>query len=247
MHHVQKSLMMGLAWQFMYWSVHFISSLTLPSYVKKKPYDRNLWCQFTLSFFKGGMVFCATLLVAVRDGAVVALINSDSYDGPVLGTGMELPLCMYLGYATSDLLCVIAYYDGAKGDASMVVHHVATCLAWIYVLEVDFAHDMACVTCFTEFTTPFLALRWFMSDLGLKKHPVYALNGLVIMVGWYVFRIGIYTILFGIKAVYLWPNLIQRDAPIFFLWCVGAILQVIWAHKLTKGFIQVVRKREHEE
>ena len=95
-----------------------------------------------------------------------------------------------------------------------------------------------------EFTTPLLALRWFLSEAGLKSHPLYAVNGLLVVVGWWVFRIGLFVGFFGYKLARMAAsgNVIPRDYPIVASWLIGVVLQVTWAEKITTGFVKVVKE-----
>ena len=132
-------------------------------------------CQFVCSFVKGTVISVLCFPIAFRNAE--QCWAADSLDGAVNGTDMELPLYVFLGYALSDLLSIVAYFRRGKGDTAMVVHHVATASIWSYLLAIDFGYTFANVACLVECTTPLLAVRWFMASSRLKTHPFYVFNG----------------------------------------------------------------------
>jgi len=145
-------------------------------------------------------------------------------------------------YSISDLISILSSFERGKGDAAMVIHHIITGFCWGYMLAMNFAYTFACVGCLCEFTTPLLAIRWFMALTHLKSHNLYIVNGLVILVGWWVLRIFIFVGFFGWKIFIFHSTglLTLRDAPIVLVWAVASVLQVHWCQKLTKGFAKVV-------
>jgi len=151
------------------------------------------------------------------------------------------------------LLCLLAYFFfpfrhtdthtcACAHAQAMVIHHIITGFCWGYMLAMNFAYTFACVGCLCEFTTPLLAIRWFMALTHLKSHNLYIVNGLVILVGWWVLRIFIFVGFFGWKIFIFHSTglLTLRDAPIVLVWAVASVLQVHWCQKLTKGFAKVV-------
>jgi len=238
---VPRLATMVAAFQGIYYCAHFASSVFAPKYRTLSVAEQNLWCQFTCSFIKGTVLCC--LIYPMVWANFAAFRSVTSLDGAVNGTGMEFPLYWFTGYAISDTVSLVRFY--AKGDKAMVIHHVATMLTWCYLLHLDFGHDLAAIACLVEFTTPLLALRWFMATLGAKDHPLYVVNGLVILLSWWALRVGVYVVWFGVKSFSIIANgrlRLPRDAPIVAAWLVGSALQLLWAKKLTVGFAKVVRE-----
>jgi len=224
----QRVVVFLLLFQALFWVAHLISkSVFADKYVKLSPCDRNQWCQFVCSFVKGTVISVLCFPIAFRNAE--QCWAADSLDGAVNGTDMELPLYVFLGYALSDLLSIVAYFRRGKGDTAMVVHHVATASIWSYLLAIDFGYTFANVACLVECTTPLLAVRWFMAS-SLKTHPFYVFNGLMILIGWWALRIGVYVGFFGWKVHVIYISSFQpsRDLPVFVAWLVGAVLQILW-------------------
>ena len=233
-----------LLFQALFWLSHLFCSHPLSpvayKYTKLSAADRNVWCQFVCSFVKGVAVCCLCYPVAWRNAE--ALRMTDSFDGVLDKSEMQLPLYLFMGYAISDTVSIASYFQRGKGDTALIIHHLATASIWCYILALDFAYNLACIACLVEFTTPLLAVRWFMASSRLKTHPLYVFNGLMILVGWWVLRIGLYVGFFSWRLQYLVARgLSSREGPVLLAWLVGAVLQVFWGQKLTVGFIKVVK------
>jgi hypothetical protein len=67
----------------------------------------------------------------------------------------------------------------------------------------------------------------------MQAHPLFALNGLTIFFGWWVFRLGGYVSLLGYKWVDLWHMVGWREVPTLACWVAGAVLQVLWGGKIS--------------
>ena len=61
---------------------------------------------------------------------------------------------------------------------------------------------MTVIFSFTEATTPFVNFRWFLYETDLKNSSLYAVNGLVLWLSWFVIRIAL--IPFIVYKIYLW-------------------------------------------
>lgn len=169
-----------LLFQMLFWVSHLVSSNLLAyKYNNLSPYDRNQWNQFVCSFVKGTVICGLCYPIAFRNAE--QFLRADSLDGAINETDMEPPLYLFLGYALSDLVSIMSYFQRGRGDTAMVVHHVATACIWSYLLALDFAYPFACVACLVECTTPLLALRWFMASSRLKSNPLYVFNGISIV------------------------------------------------------------------
>jgi len=231
---------MVAAFQGIYWTSKVTANRFSGKYRSLTPYDQNQWAQFVCSFVKGSVV-CATIYPIVWKNWP-KIFDVESFDGGIKGSGTELPLYVFLGYALSDTSSVLSHFDRSKGDTSMLIHHIITAGGWIYLLTLDFGRDLACIACMVEFTTPLLALRWFMALYDLKPHRLYVANGLLILVAWWVFRVFLYIGFFGYKLCFIMQLNMPRDVPVVIAWAVGSALQLLWAYKLTIGFFEVMKE-----
>ncbi len=86
-------------------------------------------------------------------------------------------------------------------------------------------------------------------QLGLKDSPLYMINGVIFVLSWLLIRV-----LFAMPAAtYLiatqWASLEHLPAwrlyPYAGCFGVGAVLNVIWSHKLFSGALKLLREGEH--
>jgi len=229
-----------VGFQSLFWASKMLAFRFSKKYRTLTPYDQNQWAQFVCSFVKGTLV-CAKIYPVVWL-YWPKVFEFDSFDGGIKGTAVEQPLYVFLGYALSDTISVISQFDHRKGDAPMLIHHIITAGGRMYLLMVDFGRDIACVACMVEISTPLLAVRWFMALFDLKTGPLYVINGLLILIMWWVLRVFLYVGFFGYKLYYVMTLSVPRDIPIVVAWTVGSALQLFWAYKLTVGFVKVANK-----
>lgn len=238
--------------QVLFWAAHVVSTKSRRlsrKYLSLDSYDRNQWCGFVCSFVKGVAICSLCYPIAFRNAWI--FWEADSLDGAVNGTDMELPLYLFLGYALSDTVTILSYFRPDKGDTAMLIHHIATLCIWSHLLHLDFAYTFACIACLVECTTPLLAARWFMASTSLRTHSIYILNGLMILVGWWLLRILVFVGFFGWKLHVIFEGSLRgvspRDWPVIAMYLIGALLQILWCHKLTAGFIKIVRTSMKKE
>ena len=103
-----------------------------------------------------------------------------------------------------------------------------------------------------EVTTPFVNLRYFLSQLGYKDSTLYFVNGLIMTILWFVFRIcyGLYI------GIWIWrmhdqiaamPSFITRWVSIWGGYTVAYLLQWLWFVKIMKGAIKVLLAEEKSD
>ena len=207
--------------QALFWLSHFVSTNPVCPFAYKynslSSADRNLWCQYVCSFVKGSSVCYLCFPIALRNAE--ALFRTHAFDGVLDKSEMGLPLYLFLGYAISDSVSIVSYFKRGKGDTALIIHHLATAMIWAYILALDFAYNLACIACLVEFTTPLLSIRWFMASSRLKTHPFYVFNGLMILIGWWLLRVGLFIGFFGWRVGYfVFSGVISpRDWPVSFL------------------------------
>lgn len=151
-----------------------------------------------------------------------------------------------LGYYFYDLQMVIQKYP-KLGETPVILHHVMYMLGAVSIILYDYAHFILVLFNLTEASTPFVNLRWFLSESGLDAHysTLYAVNGIAM---WLMFGIcRIYTCLW-IFPVYIWYGQWSTvvSFPYFMIFfsmlLVGGIsvLNLFWYYKITMGLVKVV-------
>lgn len=85
-----------------------------------------------------------------------------------------------LGYFATDLLLLWAYFP-AFGGPEMALHHVAALTSVAAAAFQGQAHAYTLALLATECTTPFVNLRFLLDKGGWRDHPLYALNGFLLL------------------------------------------------------------------
>ncbi|KAL9645500.1 hypothetical protein ABK040_000566 [Willaertia magna] len=161
------------------------------------------------------------------------------------------------GYMLVDLVYVILYFPQI-GGVDMIIHHLFIMTAEIVTAENQLIEILGVTVCFTEYTTFFINMRWFLVTANLKESNLYIINGLLLWLVWAITRIGfaIYCLLFFIYKFNDWMILIEKIGNLkgYFLFCFYliqslnlAILNVMWFYKLTMGVYKVLFAKKDVE
>ncbi len=94
-----------------------------------------------------------------------------------------------------------------------------------------------------ELTTPFINARWFMDKAGMKSSMLYLVNGLIMLVSWFLLRVLLFGYM-GWRIVVMWDQImtltgVQKSAVIF-AYTVGYGLQLFWFKKILRGALKAV-------
>ena len=113
----------------------------------------------------------------------------------------------FFAYIANDQVCaltgVIAKLMNAQRlsgeDGAFIAHHVCILLTWWSFLTDDWGHLFALAAMMTEVTALFSNLHYFLLKMHLKSNPLFALNGLALLVSWYWCRIWGYVIFMSMR------------------------------------------------
>jgi len=122
---------------------------------------------------------------------------------------------------------------GAVSFSFCLYHHSA----YVYIL----------LFAFTEISTPFVNLRWFLSHSGLSESPIYLVNGALMVFIFFTARIfpmipiQAYIVLHNIKDV---ARLSGTPLAIFYVvgLTAGASLNLYWGRLMAKGLMKLLQK-----
>uniref|UniRef100_A0A453FSY4 TLC domain-containing protein n=1 Tax=Aegilops tauschii subsp. strangulata TaxID=200361 RepID=A0A453FSY4_AEGTS len=88
-----------------------------------------------------------------------------------------------IGYFLTDLTMILWHFP-SLGGKEFLLHHGLSMYAICLALFSGKAHMYILMVLFTEATTPFVNLRWYLDVAGQKDHNLYLYNGLAMFVGW---------------------------------------------------------------
>lgn len=180
------------------------------------------------------------------------LFKDDSQEKLVVNrtsTFSDSVLSFSTGYFLTDLAFVIWNFP-ALGGLEYVLHHGLSLFSIIQSLLSGQAHIYILMVLFTEGTTPFVNLRWYLDTAGLKSSKLYIWNGVALFFGWLVARIFLFMFLF----THMWTHFdeVKQVFPMGFysLLVVPPVLSVMnlfWFWKIAKGMVKTLSKAKHSK
>ncbi|KAM0051083.1 putative TRAM/LAG1/CLN8 domain-containing protein [Helianthus debilis subsp. tardiflorus] len=154
-------------------------------------------------------------------------------------------LGMSIGYFFSDLAMIIWTYP-TLGGVEYLLHHGLSLFAIIQSLISGQVQFYILMVLFTEITTPFVNLRWYLDVAGMKNSTLYLLNGIAMFIGWLVARV--------ILFVYFFYHMFTHfDQVKYVFYPMGyytlltvpptlAMMNLFWFWKIAKGMIKTLTK-----
>lgn len=133
----------------------------------------------------------------------------------------------------------------------IIIHHILVPLVGFPAMMIARGGQGDCIlgTAFlVEASTPFVSLRVILCHLGLKDSRVYVVNGLFMLVTFFVCRVTIFPVLYvwyvrleGLESLLSSP--IWVHCAVAGLWCP----QLFWFAKMLKGSIKLISDAKHRK
>ncbi|XP_022149741.1 transmembrane protein 56-B isoform X2 [Momordica charantia] len=159
----------------------------------------------------------------------------------------DMTLGFSIGYFLSDLAMVLWYFP-ALGGLEYVLHHALSLFSIVQSLLSGQGQIYILMVLFTESTTPFVNLRWYLDNAGNKNSNFYVVNGIALFFGWLVARILLFIYFFS----HMYRNFdeVKTVFPLGFysLLAVPPVLSMMnlfWFWKIARGMIKTIRKARH--
>lgn len=247
--HWLLSVIVGIAMcKIVYELTGVVSLLFFKGYNKYSDKEKLEWNNRGFSTFHAIVVAVASLyLLLVSD-----LFDEDSHNELIINRTSTLSdtiLGISLGYFLSDLAMVIWNFP-ALGGMEYVLHHGLSMFSIFQSLVSGQGLIYILMVLFTESTTPFVNLRWYLDVAGQKKSNLYTCNGVALFLGWLVARILLFVFFFyhmfihfdQVKLVYPLGFYSLLTIPV-----VLTMMNVFWFWKIAKGMIKTLSKARHSE
>lgn len=191
--------------------------------------------------------------ITVSTAAAYFLFISDFFDnhGPIgvvfcSSIMSQMTLGVSIGYFISDLAMILWFYP-ALGGEEYVLHHLLSIISMSLSLYSGHAHFYIYIVLFSEVTTPFVNLRWYLNVVGMKTSKAYAINGIFLFFGWLIARVILFAYFF--IHIYLHYDQVREIFPIgyYCLFIVPpslAMMNLFWFYKILRGLLRLVLKRD---
>ncbi|KAL2317339.1 hypothetical protein Fmac_031215 [Flemingia macrophylla] len=229
-----------------YASTAILSSLFFKGYGKLNSVEKNEWNNRGFSTVHALFVsFASFYLLILSD-----LFNVKSHDDVVItrsSTTSDTVLGISIGYFLTDLAMILWNFP-ALGGLEYVLHHGLSIGSIALSLISGQVQIYILMVLFSESTTPFVNLRWYLDLAGLKSSKLYIWNGVALFFGWLVARIFLFMFLFyhigthlnEVKEYFLFGVYTLIMVP-----SVLAVLNICWFWKIAKGLVKTLTKAKH--
>ncbi|XP_014502726.1 transmembrane protein 56-B-like isoform X1 [Vigna radiata var. radiata] len=230
-----------------YTSTAFLSSLLIKGYSKLSSAEKIEWNNRGFSTFHALFVSSASFyLIFLSDvfnenSQEVVINKSSRLSDTVLGIS--------IGYFLTDLAMILWKFP-ALGGLEYVLHHGLSIGSITLSLLSGQVHIYILMVLFSESTTPFVNLRWYLDIAGLKSSKLYIWNGIALFLGWLVARIFLFMFLF----YHIWTHLVEVQEVFLFGFytlimvpSVLAVMNIFWFWKIAKGMVKTLTKAKHNK
>ncbi|KAL4587872.1 hypothetical protein LXL04_000747 [Taraxacum kok-saghyz] len=229
--------------KFAYEVTGVISPLIFKGFNKLEKAQKLEWKNRGFSTFHaifaaiGALYFLLVSDLFDENSQQVLLINRSS-------RSLDTLLAMSIGYFLSDLTMIIWTYP-TLGGIEYLLHHGLSMLALGQALLSGQVQFYILIVLFTEITTPFVNLRWYLDVAGKKNSTLYVMNGVGMFVGWLVARVILFVFFFyhmfthfdQVKQVYTMGYYSLLTIPPAL-----AVMNLNWFRKIAKGLIKTITK-----
>ncbi|KAL9316433.1 hypothetical protein ACSQ67_017434 [Phaseolus vulgaris] len=164
-----------------YTSTAILSSLLFKGYGKLSSAEKIEWNNRGFSTFHALFVSSASFYLVILSDVFIA----KSHDDIVINKSSRLSdtvLGISIGYFLTDLAMVLWNFP-ALGGLEYVLHHGLSIGSITLSLISGQVHIYILMVLFSESTTPFVNLRWYLDIAGLKSSKLYIWNGIALFFG----------------------------------------------------------------
>ncbi|KAK1285885.1 hypothetical protein QJS10_CPB20g00012 [Acorus calamus] len=222
------------------------SSLYIKGYAKLSNAQKVEWNNRGISTFHAIIVAVVSFhLVVLSD-----LFRDESQDEMMINKTSTLSDGLFgisLGYFLSDLGMILWHFP-ALGGKEYLLHHGLSMYSIFLSLISGQGQFYILMVLFTESTTPFVNLRWYLDLAGKKNSKLYILNGIALFLGWLVARILLF--IYFYMHMYTHFDQVRTMFPLGFYSLLVvppmlALMNVFWFWKICKGLRKTLMKARH--
>ncbi|KAG5052870.1 hypothetical protein JHK87_005068 [Glycine soja] len=234
--------------RMVYTSTAILSSLLFKGYGKLSSAEKIEWNNRGFSTFHALFVSSASFYLLILSD----VFNVNSHGDVVINRSSTLSdavLGISIGYFLTDLAMILWNFP-ALGGLEYVLHHGLSIGSITLCLLSGQVHIYILMVLFSESTTPFVNLRWYLDIAGLKSSKLYIWNGIALFFGWLVARIFLFMFLFyhiGTRYVEVKEIFLFGFYTLIMVPSVLAVLNIFWFWKIAKGMVKTLTKAKHSK
>ncbi|KAA8550483.1 hypothetical protein F0562_002167 [Nyssa sinensis] len=189
------------------------------------------------------------------------LFDEGSHDELIINrtnTLSDTILGISIGYFLSDLAMILWLFP-ALGGMEYVLHHGLSMFSIFLSLVSGQGRIYILMVLFSESTTPFINLRWYLDAAGQKNSNLYICNGVALFFGWLVMSRGpqilvarILLFIFFFYHMFVHFDQVKKMFPLGFYSLLAVppvltIMNLFWFWKITKGMMKTLLKAKHSQ
>ncbi|CAL1381310.1 unnamed protein product [Linum trigynum] len=226
----------------------YVSVLCFKGYDKLSYKQKMEWNNRGFSTFHA--LFAASLslyLLLYSD-----LFKEDPQDGLIINNYSFLSnsvLGISIGYFLTDLAMILWFYP-VLGGLEYLLHHGLSLFSQFLAVISGCGQIYILMVLFTESTTPFVNLRWYLDVAGEKNSKLYMYNGVMLFFGWLVARILLFIYFF--VHMYIHFDEVKTIFPLGLCTLLTVppmltMMNVFWFWKIAKGMVKTLSKSRQSQ
>mmetsp|Transcript_8390 Transcript_8390/g.9395 ORF Transcript_8390/g.9395 Transcript_8390/m.9395 type:complete len:256 (+) Transcript_8390:110-877(+) len=227
-------------WHALYWVCYFIAPILFVSVASLdvRRGEHGYWAASMVSTVHAILVTALAFVALWQQPSLLS--SADFFESTPLSL---LTLRIFVGYVLSDLVPSLYYNVRWPGAIPNLCHHWFTILAWMGMGAGGYSQGLSLVLISCEITTPFVNMRWFFDKSAMKNTVLFKINGLLMLILWFIFRIvGYFSTALRIYAhrqgVLALPAL--EMFIYLFSYVVGGALMLLWFSKIVNGALKMM-------
>lgn len=200
--------------------------------------DRIAWLSYAVS---------TSHSMLASAGAVYSVLISDCYKESLCGTRCqlaELSVAFSVGYFYYDFIQMMLFARSLYSHV-FLVHHFLGAFMGSLTFVIPSCQYVSPFFLLVELSTPFVNMRWFLDKCGLRSHLLYIINGVLMILVFFVARI-VLTSYFLFEALVLHPDqyhtlptpwLVSLMSSVVLL----AAINIMWFGKMIRGLLRTLK------
>ncbi|KAL8225073.1 hypothetical protein R6Q57_017630 [Mikania cordata] len=167
-----------------YESTGLVTPFIFKGFIKLNKAQKLEWMNRGFSTFHALFVAIASLYFLL----ISDLFDENDHEKLMIyrrSTLSEATLGISSGYFLSDMIMILWNYP-SLGGLEYVLHHGLSMIGTLQCIFSGEAHYYIFMVLFTESTTPFVNIRWYLDVAGMKSSNLYLWNGIAMFIGWLV-------------------------------------------------------------
>lgn len=190
-------------------------------------------------------VFHAVIVTAAGIAIVINVTASYTVEDYTNWFGLfgRINISWSIGYMLHDLVWMMIFRQKVEATIPSYLHHIVAIAAFYLCLYFHVLLYYANFRIITEFSTPFVNIRWMLSVTNRKDTKLYFYNGITMTATFFIFRICLIPPLWVSVCYVMQTTSYQTSVNIFehVGWLSFSVfmdlLNIVWMYKMMKGVL----------